>query len=151
MVSLSEFAKNLEHMGKSSIEIIELYLILTNQEADALEMIPKLAKSATEKVQTKLDYARSWIPCLVDTSRVNKSVTKEQGDLILKLSFYFCLGMTLPDYVKEQAESIIPNMNTPKLIFIPMVDWLSSEYGITFRDAEKQDNITPTEDKPHDS
>lgn len=138
MIALSEFAKNLELANKTPIQIIEMYLILTHQEADALEMIPKLAKSATEKVQTKLDYARSWIPCLVDTSRVNKAVTKEQGDLILKLSFYFCLGMTLPDYVKEQAESIIPTMNTPKLIFVPMVDWLESTYGIKFKDAENR-------------
>lgn len=137
MIALSEFAKKLEVVNKSPIEIIELYLALTCQETAALDMIPKLVKSATERVQTKLDYARSWIPCLVDTSRVNKNVTKEQGDLLLKLSMYFCLGMELPDYIKEQAESVIPNMNTPKLIFIPMVDWLSSKYGIKFKDAEK--------------
>lgn len=138
MITLSEFVKNLEHMGKSSIEIIELYLILTCQETDALEMIPRLASAATYRVETKLEYAQSWIPTLIDTSRVNKSVTKEQGDLILKLSFYFCLGMTLPDYVKEQAESIIPNMNTPKLIFLPMVNWLEQTYGIKFKDAENR-------------
>ena len=137
MITLSEFAKRLEDIGKSPIEIIELYLTLTNQEIDALDMIPRLAKSATYKIESKLDYAQSWIPSLIDTSRVNKSVTKEQGDLILKLSMYFCLGMTLPDYIKEQAESVIPTMNTPKLIFIPMVDWLEQSYGIKFKDAEK--------------
>ena len=137
MITLSEFAKRLEDIGKSPIEIIELYLTLTNQEIDALDMIPRLAKSATYKIESKLDYAQSWIPSLVDTSKVNKSVTKEQGDLILKLSMYFCLGMTLPDYIKEQAESVIPTMNTPKLIFIPMVDWLEQSYGIKFKDAEK--------------
>ena len=138
MITLSEFAKRLEDIGKSPIEIIELYLTLTNQEIDALDMIPRLAKSATYKIESKLDYAQSWIPSLIDTSRVNKSVTKEQGDLILKLSMYFCLGMTLPDYIKEQAESIIPTMNTPKLIFIPMVKWLESMYGIKFKDAENR-------------
>lgn len=138
MVALSEFAKKLELANKTPIQIIEMYLILTHQETDALEMIPKLAKSSTERVQTKLAYAQSWVPHLTDISRVNKAVTREQGDLILKLSMYYCLGMELPDYIKEQAESVIPSMNTPKLVFIPMVDWLESDYGIKFKDAENR-------------
>ena len=130
----SEFARWCENMGLSPLQIIYEYLVQTNQEGDALEMIPKLAKRQTEKVQKQLDYARSWIPNKIDIFAGNKGITREQAKTLDLLTDYFCLGMEVPEYYIEKARETVEHMKTPRFVFVPMVEWLRDKYGIEFMD-----------------
>lgn len=132
--SFSEFVCFWEKFGMAPLEIIAKYLIETNQEAEALTIIPKLAKDKSDKIQRQLDYARSWIPFKVDTYKCNKNVTRPQAKMLETLTDYYCLGMDIPEKYIEEVKEVIPNMETPTVVFIPMVEWLRDKYNIMFKD-----------------
>lgn len=57
----------------SDLEIIYMWFVRNNKEQEALDLIPRLAKSQTEKVKNKYDYAKSWIPMLPDLNKIIKN------------------------------------------------------------------------------
>lgn len=137
-ISLWEFARWREEMGMPPLQIIGEYLVQTNQEAEALEMVPKLAKSQTEKVQRLLNYARCWIPVKVDTYACNKGITREQSKMLDVLTDYYCLGMDIPESFLPKVKETIEQMKKPTIVFVPMVEWLQDKYGIKFMDKNGQ-------------
>ena len=96
-ISLSEFALRCERMGMYPLDIIYEYLVQTKQEIQGLDMITKLARSKADRIQSQLNYARSWIPVKVDVYKANKNVTRQQAEIIDRLTDYYCLGMDIPE------------------------------------------------------
>lgn len=141
MEKFSEFVRLYEMTGMSPLQIVCEYLVQTNQEEVALELIPKLAKSQTEKVKKQLDYARCWIPNKVDTYACNKGITKEQSKMLDVLTDYYCLGMDIPENFLPKVKETVEQMKTPTLVFVPMVDWLKDKYGIEFMDKVRGNKI----------
>lgn len=145
-IKLSAFADYLEKMGiYTPLAIIREYLLKTEQEIEAIEMITALAEGKANRVQAQLDYARSWIPNIIDIYEANKyipgvKVDKETAKLLDRLTKYCMLGMDLPEELLEKAKAVIPNMKTPSLIFVPMVDWLRNNYNIRFSDDKENKN-----------
>ena len=135
-ISLSEFALHCERMGMTPLDIICEYLVQTKQEAEALDMIPKLAQRQAHRIQSRLDYARSWIPNKVNVYKANRNVTRQQAEIIDRLTDIYCLGMDIPEQYLAKVKEIIPNMAMPKMIFIPMTEWLRDKYNITFKDMD---------------
>lgn len=133
-MSFSEFVRVHEKFGIAPLEIIANYLIETNQEAEALTIIPKLAKDKSDKIQRQLDYARTWIPIKADIYECNKNVTRPQAKMIETLTNYYCLGMDIPEKYIEKVKEVIPNIETPTVVFVPMVEWLRDKYNIVFKD-----------------
>lgn len=139
-ISLWQFARQREDMGMPPLQIISEYIVQTNQEAEALDMIPKLAKSQTEKVQKQLNYARCWIPVKVDTYACNKGMTRGQSKMLDVLTDYYCLGMDIPENFLPKVKGTIEQMKKPTFIFIPMVEWLQDKYGIQFMDKKERND-----------
>ena len=135
-ISLSEFALHCERMGMTPLDIICEYLVQTKQEAEALDMIPKLAQRQAHRIQSRLDYARSWIPNKVNVYKANRNVTRQQAEIIDRLTDLYCLGMEIPEQYLAKVREIISNMEMPKLIFVPMTEWLRDKYNITFKDMD---------------
>lgn len=135
-IRLSEFALHCERMGMKPLDIICEYLVQTKQEVKALDIIPKLAQSQANRIQSQLDYARSWIPLKVDVYKANKNVTRQQAEIIDRLTDYYCLGMDIPEQYLAKAREVVSNMATPKLIFTPMTEWLRDKYNIMFKDMD---------------
>lgn len=132
-ISFSEFVLLCERMGMKPLDIIYEYLVQTKQETEALDMIPKLAQSKANRIQIQLDYARSWIPNKVNVYKSNRNVTRQQAEIIDRLTDIYCLGMDIPEQYLAKVREIIPNMEMPKLIFIPMTEWLRDKYNILFK------------------
>ena len=135
-ISLSEFALHCERMGIKPLDIIYEYLVQTKQETEALDMIPKLAQMQAHRIQSRLDYARSWIPNKVNVYKANRNVTRQQAEIIDRLTDLYCLGMEIPEQYLAKVREIISNMEMPKLIFVPMTEWLRDKYNITFKDMD---------------
>lgn len=135
-ISLSEFALHCERMGMTPLDIIYEYLVQTKQEIEALDFIPKLAQRQAYRIQSRLDYARSWIPNKVDVYKSNKNVTRQQAEIIDRLTDLYCLGMEIPEQYLAKVREIISNMAMPKVIFIPMTEWLRDKYNIMFKDMD---------------
>ena len=135
-ISLSEFALHCERMGMKPLDIIYEYLVQTKQETEALDMIPKLAQMQAHRIQSRLDYARSWIPNKVNVYKANRNVTCQQAEIIDRLTDYYCLGMDIPEQYLAKVREIISNMEMPKLIFVPMTEWLRDKYNIVFKDMD---------------
>lgn len=135
-ISLSEFALHCERMGMTPLDIIYEYLVQTKQETEALEFIPKLAQSKANRIQSKLNYARAWIPNKVDVYKSNKNVTYQQAEIIDRLTDYYCLGMDIPEQYLAKVREVVPNMAMPEHIFVPMTEWLRDKYNIMFKDMD---------------
>lgn len=133
-ISLSEFALRCERMGMYPLDIIYEYLVQTKQEIQALDMIPKLAQMQAHRIQSRLDYAQSWIPNKVNVYKANRNVTRQQAEIIDRLTDLYCLG--IPEQYLAKVREIISNMEMPKLIFVPMTEWLRDKYNIMFKDMD---------------
>ena len=135
-IKLSEFALRCEIMGMYPLDIIYEYLVQTKQEIEALEFIPKLAQSKANRIQSKLNYARAWIPNKVDVYKSNKNVTYQQAEIIDRLTDYYCLGMDIPEQYLAKVREVVPKMATPNIVFRPMIEWLRDKYNIIFKDMD---------------
>lgn len=135
-VKLSDYARNMEAFDEEPLYIIQEYLKATGQEIEALGMVVALAVNKSKKVETQLNYARSWIPNKIDLARANKNVTHCQAKLLDRLTDIFLLGMDIPSQYLDEVKATIPQMKMPKFIFVPMVEWLRDKYGIRFMDKE---------------
>lgn len=135
---LSEYAKKMEDKGYiDPMAIIMHYAIDTNQEYVLMDIIVKTAKARAEKAETQLNYARSWIPNKIDFKQADKRLSDKTIKLLNRLVDIFCLGMDIPKSFIEEVRETVENMNTPNLIFVPMVNWLRKEYNIRFKDDTK--------------
>lgn len=137
-IKLSEFAKNYEMMGcDDPIKIISEYIKEVNRESDAITIIPTLAKAKLDKIQAQLDYARVWIPNKCDLQKCNKGITKQQAEMLERLTDMYCLGLGISETYIEEVKKVISNMKRPDIVFAPMVEWLKDKYGICFAEDEK--------------
>lgn len=135
-IRLSEFALHCEGMGMTPLDIIYEYLVQTKQETEALDFIPKLAQRQAHRIQSRLDYARSWIPNKVDVYKANKNVTRQQAEIIDRLTDLYCLGMDIPEQYLAKVREVVPKMAMPKIVFKPMTEWLRDKYNIMFKDMD---------------
>lgn len=137
-MKLSEFAKNYELAGcDDPIKIIREYIIESNRESDAIEIIPTLAKARLDKIQSQLDFARVWIPNKCDLQKCNKGITLQQAKMLERLTDMYCLGLEISETYIDEVEKVISNMKRPDIVFAPMVEWLKDKYGICFAEDEK--------------
>lgn len=135
-LSLSEFAAVHENLGYDALEIIRRFIIAKDIELDALSMISSLASSKADKILSQLDYIRSWIPNIVDMKEANPNLPTRDAKLLNKASSYNILGLDLPPSVVAELQEIVPEIDLPQFIFIPMVKWLNDKYKIYFKDQK---------------
>lgn len=116
----------------SDLDIIYEWFIRNNKEQEGLELIPRLAKSQAQKIQNKYDYAKSWIPMLIDLNKIIKD--KKVAEHLNRLQQYCCLDYPLENDEKElqwAKENIHNIMKVPNMFFRPTIEYLN-KYGIEF-------------------
>jgi len=146
MTTLRELIARQYLTSETDLEVILKWFIENNLEQEGLELIPKLAKSKSDKLEEVLNYARSWIPnTIIPLPKRSKGAKKihyydapttHNLSLIVQCSI---LKVELPPYLKEWAEKTIPTMDTPTLFFMPTVEWLKDKYNIRFKDDMKNE------------
>lgn len=116
-------------------DIIEEWFVGNDFEDLGLSMISRLSIKKIQKLQDKLSFAQSWLPNKIDVS-CNKEFAndKQTADMLNHIITYCMLSMPLPDYILEWAKANIPNINVPKLFFIPTLKYLKERYNIEFKD-----------------
>ena len=135
MPTLKELIDQQKLTGKSDIEIISDWFCQKNREEDGLDLISNLNKSKVNKLSKTIDYVRTWLPCLPDVYEANKGkITKEHAKLLNQITRIHLLGNDLSDTILNTAKEVIPTIDTPSVIFIPMVEWLKDKYQIEFKD-----------------
>ncbi len=75
-------------------------------------------------------------PSVPDVYISNKGIDKEVGNKLNRIITLYLLDCELPESLLTWAKENIPNMNTPNIIFIPMVEWLKNKYSIEFKDKK---------------
>lgn len=134
MPTLKDYIDEQRFTGEDDITIIRRWFCENNREQDGLELIADLSKSKTDKLENTLNYARTWLPSVADVYESNKGIKKEVASQLMRITRIHLLGCDLSDDLKRWAEITIPEMDTPRVIFVPMVEWLKEKYGIEFRD-----------------
>lgn len=138
MPSLKEFIDMQPITHMSDIEIIREWFCQNECEQDGLELIAQLSKSKTDKLENQMQYARTWIPIVPDVYHGNnKKVSLEIAEKLNKITKLHLLNQSLSEELINWAKEVIPTIDTPKVIFVPMVEWLKSEYGIEFKDSNR--------------
>ena len=133
-MTLKEYIEMQSQTGDDDITIIRRWFCENDREQDGLAMIAELSKSKSDKLQKTLDYARQWLPNIPDMYISNRGMKKDDGIYLNRIATLYTLGCELPEGLLKWASETIPEMDTPKVIFIPMVEWLKNKYGIEFRD-----------------
>ncbi len=116
-------------------DIIEEWFVENDFEDLGLSMISRLSIKKIQKLQDKLSFAQSWIPVKIDVS-YNKEFAndKQTADMLNQIITYCMLSMPLPDDILKWAKENIPNINVPKLFFVPTIKYLKERYDIEFKD-----------------
>lgn len=138
-IKLSDYARNMEAFGEDPLYIIQEYIKATGKEIEALGMVVALATNKSKKVEAQLNYTRSWIPNKVDLVKANKGITARQARILDILTDIYLLGMDIPSQWLDEVKATVSQMETPKLIFVPMVEWLRDKYGIRFMEEKEND------------
>lgn len=119
-------------VGLSDFELIKKYFVDNGLELEGIELLSDLAAAKAEKVQRQLDYARTWIPNLVD---IRDYVPDRDIERRLNwIAQYTVLGLDLPDYLIEWARVTVPTMKVPKFYFMPAVQMLKDKYDVSFKE-----------------
>ena len=121
-------------------DIIEKWFVENDFEDVGLSMIPSLSAHKIKKLQDKLSFAQSWIPSKIDMN-VNKEFVNDKltADMLNRIITYCMLSMPLPDDILEWAKENIPNINVPRVFFMPTVKYLKERYNIEFKDKPEWD------------
>lgn len=121
-------------------DIIKRWFVENDFEDVGLSMIPSLSAHKIKKLQDKLSFAQSWIPSKIDMN-VNKEFVNDKltADMLNQIITYCMLSMPLPDDIVEWAKENIPNINVPRVFFMPTVKYLKGRYGIEFKDKPEWD------------
>lgn len=116
-------------------DIIKRWFVENDFEDVGLSMIPSLSAHKIKKLQDKLSFAQSWIPCKIDMN-CNKEFANDKltADMLNYIITYCMLSMSLPDDVLDWAKENIPNINVPRMFFMPTVKYLKERYNIEFKD-----------------
>ena len=72
---------------------------------------------------------------------VNKEFANDKttADMLNKITTYCMLSMPLPDDILDWAKENIPNINVPRVFFMPTVKYLKDRYNIEFKDKPEWD------------
>jgi hypothetical protein len=134
-VTLKEIIALQPISGDSDIDIIKQWFILNGQEAEGIAMISDLSASKVNRLERILRNAQSWIPVVPDVYESNSGkVPKDVANKLNQLTKLYLLDLRLSDELFTWARKTIPTMKIPTCIFVPMVEWLETEYGIKFKD-----------------
>lgn len=116
-------------------KIVERWFVENDYENLGLSMIPHLSMNKIKKLQDKLSFAQCWIPNKIDVN-CNKEFAndKQAADMLNHIITYCMLSMPLPDDILKWAKENIPNINVPKLFFVPTIKYLKERYNIEFKD-----------------
>ena len=118
--------------GLSDFELIKKYLVDNNLELEGIALLSDLAAAKAEKAQKQLDYARTWIPNLVD---IRDYVPDRDVERHLNwIAQYTVLRLDLPDYLVEWAKATVPTLKVPQFYFMPAVQLLKDKYNISFKE-----------------
>ena len=135
-MSLSEFATVHENLGYDALEIIRRFIIAKDIELDAINMVSYLANSKANKLSNQLDYIRSWIPNIVDMKEANPNLPDRVAKLLNRVTSCNILGLDLPASIVSELQEVVPEIDLPQFIFMPMVKWLNDKYNIYFKDQK---------------
>ena len=136
-IKLSDYAKEMEAFGEDPLYIIQEYIKATEREIDALGMVVALAKNKSDKLERRLNYAKTWIPNKISLFEANSGITMREAKTLDRLTDIYLLGMDIPPQWLDEVKTTVSQMETPKLIFVPMVEWLRDEYGIKFLEQKE--------------
>lgn len=133
MVTLKEIVDKYGNFVSDEDKIL-LYFTENNLESQALEMIPKLAKSQVEKINKKYNYVKVWllntaIPCDSKGNRFSQDI-EDKFRIIVN---HHLLDEELPEKLIEWAKEEIPKMEMPRIFFVPAYEWLKEKYNIKFK------------------
>lgn len=138
-IKLSDYAKEMEAFGEDPLYIMQEYIKTTEREIDALGMVVALAKNKSDKLERRLNYAKTWIPNKISLFEANSGITMREAKMLDRLTDIYLLGMDIPPQWLDEVKTTVSQMETPKLIFVPMVEWLRDKYGIKFLEEKEDD------------
>ncbi len=138
MKTLKEMVGEQRLTKEQDIDIIKRWFVENDCEQDGLVLIPFLAKSQTEKIKRKYDFALTWNPNLQDLRKVVKD--KEVAEKLNRLQVYCTLDYPMQEdnqLLIWARENIHNKMEVPKVFFMPTVLYLQ-KYGVEFVLTEQE-------------
>lgn len=138
MKTLKELIAFQQFTNEDDLTIIKQWFIKNDLEHVGLTLIPALAKSQTEKIQRKYDYALLWAPILQDM--YDHIEDSETAKMLNKLQLLCTLDYPLNEQDNAliwAKENIHNKMKVPSIFFVPTVAYLM-KYGVEFVMTEEE-------------
>ena len=137
LMTLKELVEIQSFSGEPDISIIKNWFVLNDKETEGITLLAELSESKSRKLEHTLRNARTWIHNIPELYEANKRrIPKDVCQKLTKITYMYLLDMPLSDKMLDWAKATIPTMKMPKVIFVPMVEWLRDEYWIEFMKEE---------------
>lgn len=132
MKTLKEYIELQKLTGMSDMEIIISYFIDNDIEEEAMEVSHQLAKSKIQKVKHRMNYIREWA-YYIPSEYIYKNYSLDIATRLHKIELDFIVNGEVTGARLEWAKENFPNIELPKVYFVPCVDWLEKQ-GIKFKE-----------------
>ena len=132
MKTLREYVELQKLTGMSDMEIIISYFIDNDIEEEAMEVSHQLAKSKIQKVKHRMNYIREWA-YYIPSEYIYENYSLDIATRLHKIELDFIVNGEVTGARFEWAKENFPNIELPKVYFVPCVDWLEKQ-GIKFKE-----------------
>lgn len=127
------------------LQLIKEWFVINNLEEEGIKMLAELSYNKSIKLETSLNSIRSWDLTLQDVwnnqlSGNKNDYDKETADKLTMLERAGLLNLDLESYITlyEWAKENVPNIDCPKVYYIPTFHYLS-KYGIYFKNMPEEE------------
>ena len=135
MVTLEQLVRDQKWSQLTDIQIIKTFFDLNDLEEEAMDMINDLGKTKIEKLKSKNRMVREWASYL-PSKYLYENYDLDIADKLHSLELdYLVNGGKLSIARLEWAKENIPNIEQPKIYFMPLMEWLDTR-DIRFKDAK---------------
>ena len=135
MITLEQLVRDQKWSQLTDIQIIKTFFDLNDLEEEAMDMINDLGKRKIEKLKSKNRMVREWASYL-PSKYLYENYDLEIADRLHMLELdYLVNGDELSEKRLEWAKENIPNIEEPKIYFMPLMEWLDIR-DIRFKGAK---------------
>lgn len=136
MKILEDYVREQKFTGMTDIQIIKAYFIDNDIEEEGMEISHDLAKSKIEKMNHRKHIIDEWA-YHIPSEYLYENYSVDIASNLHRIELDYIVNGEVTGSRLKWAKENIPNIEMPKVYFIPCMDWLEKQ-GIKFKDSDRR-------------
>lgn len=131
MKTLEDYIKWQSVTDMTDMQIIRAYFIDNDMEEEGMEISHDLAKSKIEKMKTRKHIINEW-SYTIPSEYLYENYSVDIASNLHRIELDYIVNGEVTGSRLKWAKENIPNIEMPKVYFMPCMDWLAAN-GVEFK------------------